>query len=175
MNGKGVMKKTSRTVNIELSVRNVLTPVKPWECKTIYSTIKTVHLAMGLLTTNKHDDHAGWVKCPTSPYDKFVSGISMITLFPPCKRKSQLSLSLLFPILIIRFSLVYSLLSLTCEQGAKSVDWWKLALYPALFLYTTRFLFLVFIPGNNSYTLLGCGCYSPLCSLWPLWLKNRIR
>ncbi len=141
MNGKAKTLKTMRKNNIQSNVRNVLASVKPWKCKTIYTTIKTVRLALDLLTTNKHDGHAGWVTRISSVDDKKVSGISMITFLPTCKRKSQWSLSLPLPILMIHLFLESSPLPLTCEQGAGSVgSWqlaignWQLALLPALFL-----------------------------------------
>jgi hypothetical protein len=145
MNGERQMKKTSRTNNTQSNVRKGLTPVKPWECKTIYTTFKRVRLTKGLLITNKPVNRAGCDKLISSPDDKCVSGISMVTFYPPCERKSQLSLSLPLPILSIHLTLESSPLPLTCEQGAGSVGSLQPALRPALSLWP----------------------------LWPLWFKKQ--
>ncbi len=131
MNGKGQTVKTSRTNNTQSNVRKVLAPAKTWECKTIYTTFKTVRLAKDLSIKNKPVNQAGCDTLISSPDDKNLSGISMMTFFPPWIRRSQLSLSLRLPILLIHLSLESSPLPLTCEQGAKSVDRWQLALRSA--------------------------------------------
>ena len=156
MNGERQMIKTPGKENIQPNVRKVLASVKTWKCKTIYPTIKTVRFALDLLTTNKHDGHAGWVKRITSPGEKIVSGISMVTFFPPWIRKSQLSLSLPLPILLIYLFLESSPLPLTCEQGAGSVGRRQLALR---FAYLCALFFLFWAAVARC---------SP-----PLWLKKK--
>ena len=105
MNGERQMVKTQRTDNIKSNVRKVLASVKMWECKTIYITFKTVRLPSDLLITNKPVNRAGCDTLLSSPDDKNLCDISMVTFFPPCERKSPLSLSLPFPFLCSIFTL----------------------------------------------------------------------
>jgi hypothetical protein len=145
MNGERQMVKTSRTHNTQSNVIKVLTPVKPWECKTIYTTFKPVRLAKDLLITNKPVTRAGCDKLITYPDDKVVIGISMVTFFPPWKRKSQLSLSLPFPFLCSIFTLTFPPHSPVGKaQGQLAVGRRQLAIGFALFSFS-------------------------LCPLWPLW------
>ena len=149
MNGKGQTVKTSRTNNTKSNVRKVLASVKPWECKTIYTTFKTVHLTLDLLITKKPVNRAGCDKLITYPDDKGVSGISMVTFYPPCKRKSPLSLSLPFPFLC-------SIFTFTCPPSthlrARRKVSWQLAI------------------GFALCSLPSAPCSFPLC---PLWQKKK--
>ena len=150
MNGKGKMIKTPRTVNIQSNVRKVLASVKMWKCKTIYTTFKTVRLPSDLLITKKPVNRAGCDTLITYPDDKVVIGISMVTFYPPCERKSQLSLSLPFPFLC-------SIFTLTCPPFHSPAGKAQSQL----------------IVGSRQLALRSAPCPLPPapCSfpLWPLW------
>jgi hypothetical protein len=133
-NGKGQMVKTLRKNILTSIVKNVNLFLLQRRFKSLYPEHKRFSLAVPghRLNYNSRVTNQTMMKKLSSLISLYLFGPVCMPFSPPCKHNSQQSLALILPILSIHLSLESSPLPLTCNQGAKSVDLWQLALRFAL-------------------------------------------